>query len=116
MIDYIDFGHALRKCRRLTSSCVSDLSGAGYVQLCNLLAKVFAELELWSEFDEGVFLEACEVVGENGVYESIARKAKSVVVAHEIVEAEKKAILFEIDGIRVKVFPKRVVTGWRPGL
>ena len=112
MIDYIDFGHTLAKRRKTKDSCVFDLSDSGYVQLCNLFAKVFSEFGLWDEFDDGVFQEACEVVGENGPYESIVRQAKSVIAAVEVVEVEQRAGLFEIDGVRVKVFPRRITAKW----
>jgi len=107
-VDYLGFAHQLTELRRDPKSTLRQTTREQYVQLCNIFAKVFTEIDI--DFDARTFQEACNVVGE-APFVGTPIPVKSWQEAVKLCEMRREAVLVGIGKNVAKVFPK-----WTPEL
>jgi len=105
--DYRDFARELARRRANPKSRIAELTETGYTQVCNTFAGIFHELN--PVLDVRTFLEITDQIG-HGEHAEIPppRRVANLREAVGLVEQRMRAVVVELAGVTIKVFPPRL--------
>ena len=106
--DYREFARALARRRADPTSGLRELTEAGYTEYCNGFATIFHELN--PALNVRTFLEITDQIG-HGEHADVRppQPVKSLREAVALVEQRKRAVVVDLAGVTIKVFPPRLL-------